>query len=184
MTTPGEDESDVYAAIADVLAGNPRAFAPIVTRYQTLVYRLALSYHLGVEEAEDATQEVFARVFRALPSFRLGRRFHPWLFTIAVNEIRSRRRRRTTLEARRARGVDTAALPDTRPDEGASRDTRLEIRAAVSRLPATLRDVVVLYYLEDMDVAETAQVLGLGPENVKSRLHRARGRLRALLGGG
>jgi RNA polymerase sigma-70 factor (ECF subfamily) len=183
VTAPKEDESEVYAAIAEVLRGQVDAFAVIVRTYQPLIYRLALSYLGGAEDAQDAAQEIFARVYRALDRYRLGSRFHPWLYTIALNELRTRRGRLQLARSRRAPGKDTEDLEDARQEDVTAGDTRRRIREAVGALPRDLRDVVVLYYLEGMETAEVAEVLGLGRENVKSRLHRARGRLRSLLVG-
>ena len=175
--TAGGD-AEVYESIAEVLRGNREAFAAIVKRYQGLVYRLSLSYLGAAEEAEDATQEIFVRVFEACPRFRLGHRFHPWLYTIALNHLRSRRGRVLRLRSHRQEGADPEELPAAAAADELDRD---RIRAAVRLLPGTLREPVMLYYLEGLSTSEVAEVLGLGVENVKSRLHRARAKLRLLL---
>lgn len=170
----------MLAAVAEVLRGESRAFAVVVRRYHALLYGLALSYLGSPEEAEDATQEVLLKVYGALSRFRLDRRFLPWLYTIAVNHLRSRQKRVVSLRARRA-GDDPDTLPAAAGPDLASEDTKERVREAVRSLPANLRDATTLYYLEGLDTAEVAEVLGLGLENVKSRLHRARARLRDLL---
>jgi RNA polymerase sigma-70 factor, ECF subfamily len=176
------DESDVLAAVADVLRGESRSFGVVVARYHALLYGLSLSYLGSPEDAEDATQEVLLKVYGALPRFRLDKRFLPWLYTIAINHLRSRQKRVLGLRARRA-GDDPDTLPAPPGPDVAAEDTKERVRRAVRSLPANLREVTTLYYLEGLDTAEVAEVLGLGLENVKSRLHRARARLRGLLAG-
>lgn len=172
----------MLAAVAEVLRGDSGAFAVVVRRYHALLYGLALSYLGSPEDAEDATQEVLLKAYGALRRFRLDRRFLPWLYTIAVNHLRSRQKRVIGLRSRRA-GDDPDTLPAPPGPDVAAEDTKERVREAVRSLPPNLRDATTLYYLEGLDTAEVAEVLGLGLENVKSRLHRARARLRELLAG-
>jgi RNA polymerase sigma factor (sigma-70 family) len=87
-----EEASDLLA-IQDTLRGNRNAFAAIVERYTPLLYSLAFRMLGRGEDAEEAVQEILLRVFRTLPRFRLDRRFHPWLYTIALNYLRTGARR-------------------------------------------------------------------------------------------
>lgn len=135
------------------------------------------------DEAQDAAQEVLVRVWSALPRFRLGENFAPWLFAIAANYVRSRWRSRA-FEARKVQAAasELAAGQETDPAERAEGALRAqELRMAVGSLPEDLRRVVELYYFAGLDVRETAETLRLGEEAVKSRLFRARARLRALI---
>jgi RNA polymerase sigma factor (sigma-70 family) len=175
-----EDESAILTAVAEVLRGEAGAFRVVVDRYHALVFGLSLSYLGSPEEAEDATQEIFLKVYAGLPRFRLDKRFLPWLYTIAVNHLRSRQKRVLTLRARRAEG-DPESLPAAPDPEVGAEEAKRRVREAVRALPAILRDVTTLYYLEGLDTAEVAEVLDVSVENAKSRLHRARARLRNLL---
>lgn len=177
----GEDASDSVDIIDihEVLRGNTEAFTGIVRRYQKPMMRLALSYLKINEAAEDAVQEIFVKAYRSLPSFSLGKKFKPWLYAIAVNHLKSsyrNRMRRIIIREKEA----LLSPPDYKdPQETIlSRETRKEMLLAVHRLPPDLKDATLLYYMENLSVSETAEILGIGAENVKSRLFRARKKLR------
>ncbi len=192
--TSGTREHDArdLEAVSEVMRGNPDAFAEIVNRYQRTVLSLARSYFDDNFDAEDAAQEVFIRVYRRLASFDLTLKFFPWMYTVAVNYMKSRKvtqNRRGSIE-----------FPvDTQSEEGrllidsgdhayrsqiSAEETVLQsedqqkVRKAVRSLPKKLRDPAILYYLEELSISEVAVSLGIGRENVKSRLHRARKKLR------
>jgi len=163
--------------------GDAKAFRAIVDSWGPRIQSF-MRVRLGSEdEALDASQEVFVRVWSALARFRVGESFSAWIFTIAANHIRSRWRSRA-FEGRKNRAVaiEAAALPEADPTEAAHERLRAaELRMAVSALSPDLRRAVELYYFAGLDVRETAKVLGLGEEAVKSRLFRARGKLRVAL---
>ncbi len=168
--------------VSDVLRGNPAAFEDIVNRYQGVVLRLARRYLGDEQDAADAAQEIFLKTYRALALFSLERRFMPWLYGIALNHLRSSYRRIKPWRDRKQAIAEPQ--PDQRNDPAAEALKRTEqerVRSEVMRLPNSLREVVVLYYLEELSVAEVSEVLSLSRENVKSRLHRARNLLRKTL---
>lgn len=175
-------ELQVLDAVSRVLRGETDAFELIVKEYQSRVLRICRAVVGNPEDAEDAAQEVFYRTYRSLSSFRLDRRFTPWIVSIAMNTAKSYYRKR----GRIMKGIASTEAEDL-PSDGSveERGERAlmeeSIRSAVRGLPEKLRGVVVLYYLEEMDVAEVAEALDLGKENVKSRLHRARALLRDIL---
>ncbi len=179
--TTGGDELE---AIAEVLRGNSDAFELIVERYKTLVFRLALSFLGRPEEAEEAAQEIFFRAFKSLHRFSLDKRLLPWLYTIAVNYLRNTYGRMRKREARIEAGDREMLDPrSTDPQEGVLAESeRAAVRKAVESLPAKLREPVLLYYFEELNVEAIASILGIGQENVKSRLFRARHKLRQILG--
>jgi len=167
--------------VASVLEGRTADFRLLVTRYQDIIFRLS-TFHLGNrDDAADATQEVFLRAFRFLPKFRTDAKFLPWLYTIATNYLKTSGARRTR-RLKQETPFDLETLPATRgidPQKSLIlREDAAAVRAEVLRLPPRLRDAAVLYYLEEMSVEETGDLLGLSSENVKSRLFRARKRLR------
>jgi RNA polymerase sigma factor (sigma-70 family) len=179
----GTERADELAAIGEVLRGNKDAFRLIVDRYKGLIVRLSLSFLGNREEAEEAAQEIFLRAFRSLHHFSLDRKLLPWLYSIAVNHLRSaygrmrRREERTT-----AVEVELAAGGEADPQHVVMEDfERGALRQAVDSLPPPLREVIVLYYYEEMRVEAIASVLNIGVENVKSRLFRGRQKLRTAL---
>lgn len=179
----GAERADELAAIGEVLRGNRDAFRLIVDRYKGLIVRLSLSFLGNREEAEEAAQEIFLRAFRSLHRFSLDRKLLPWLYSIAVNHLRSaygRMRRREERVA--AVEVELAAGGESDPQRVVLADyERIALRQAVDCLPPTLREVVVLYYYEEMRVESISAVLNIGVENVKSRLFRGRQKLRETL---
>ncbi len=185
---PGQPASDAQdlQAIAETLRGDRDAFRAIVERHGGLILRLARSFLRSREEAEEACQEIFFKAFRNLRSFRLERPFLPWLYSIALNHLRTRyvgNQRREARVVRTNAEKLNSALPHGDPSSVVEKEeTRDELRRAVAALPRGLRDAVVLYYLEAMNISQVSAVLGIGTENVKSRLLRGRRRLREILG--
>lgn len=182
----GADNDDILA-ISEVLRGNHDAFRTIVDRYRGLVFRLALSSLGSREDAEEAAQEIFFRAFRSLGSFRLGSRFLPWLYSIASNYLKTAAVKINRRRAGIVRGAEERLAASSSSDPQAtalSAESLEQARRAVAGLPAPVREVVRLYYFEGMSVAEVGGALGIGAENVKSRLLRGRRRLREVLDGG
>ena len=169
--------------------GELPAFNAIVLRYQDAVYSLALRMLTHREAAEDVTQEAFTAAWRRIDTFR-GGSFRSWLFTIAANRARDELRRRvrrptTSLDAARD-DPDRAALdpPDREagPERAAEQaELRAALEAALAGLPPDWREVVVLSDIHGLDYAEIAQATGAALGTVKSRLSRARARLREVV---
>ena len=160
--------------------GDVAAYEELVRTFQDLAYRAACLV-VGPAEAEDAVQEAFVKAYGALPGFRRGWPFRPWLLRIVTNEARNRRRaggRRTALALR--------VIEDRPPDDAAPspevavlvRERRQVLAAAIERLRDEDRLVVTCRYLLELSEAETAQTLGLPAGTVKSRLARSLARLR------
>lgn len=178
------DKSDLadLRCITEVLRGDVDAFRDVVQRYHAYIYRVALFHLRSPDDAEDAAQEIFLRAFKALNSFRVGRRFKPWLVGIALNHLRTawgRKQRERNLEAKIRR--QPVAEPEDPVELVLKEDARESVRKAILGLPRTLKDPALLYYVHDMGVGEISETLRLERENVKSRLHRARSRLRRIL---
>jgi RNA polymerase sigma factor (sigma-70 family) len=162
--------------------GDERAFEELVRMYQGLAYRTAYLLTGSATDAEDAAQIGFVKAWTALPRFRPGAPFKPWLLCIVANEAHNRRRsagRRAALALRA-----TAAQPpeDAAPSpEGAAlgRERRDELLAAVNSLDERDRDILTCRYFLELSEAETSEVLGIRRGTVKSRTARALERLRA-----
>jgi len=152
-----------------------------VRRYADIALRTATFVSGRSADAEDATQEAFVKAYAALPRFRAGAPFRPWLLRIVANEARNRRRsagRRADLAMRVAEdrpSLDAAPSPETAVLAQESRTTLLR---AVNALRAEDREMIGARYFLDLSEAETAEALGIPRGTVKSRLSRALGRLR------
>jgi RNA polymerase sigma factor (sigma-70 family) len=164
-------------------AGDADAFGALVALHQDVAFRVALLVIGDAAEAEDAVQEAFVRAYRALGRFRSGEPFRPWLLRIAANQARNRRRgagRREGLRLRVAEHRTDAFEPSA--EAAVVRDERRrELLAAIEALPDDDRVVLGARYFLDMTEAETAAIIGAARGTVKSRLSRARARLRERL---
>jgi RNA polymerase sigma-70 factor (ECF subfamily) len=172
--------------------GEAAALSELVTRLRPTVEKQLLRYPLSDEDRHDLVQSTLLQIIRRVGSFRGDSSFSTWLFRVTANEalmlMRSQRRHR----ARLVEGLDLedlGSLPaandghsSDRADEVAlasERDAR--VRAALDELPAEYRDVVALHYSQDLGLQEIADRLDTTESAVRSRLHRARTRLRTIL---
>ncbi|MCK4849863.1 MAG: RNA polymerase sigma factor [Phycisphaerae bacterium] len=169
-----------------VLAGqrDPVAFENLVAVHgehiNRLVYRLLGWSH----DAEDVSQEVFLAALKNLKKFRGQSSLSTWLTRIAVNKARSHRRKlRSRIRALRAAARMSRPTAESKPESAsADREVFRRVRQAVQALPSRYREVVVMRYLEQMPTAEVVKVLGISRSAMDARLHRARRRLKEVLG--
>ena len=153
-------------------SNRPVDWEALVTDHEQALYRAALAILGDPQEAEDAVQDAFLRCWEKAPEFESGAHAKAWLLRVTVNGCKSRLR----APWRRR----TAPLLDTYPADGPEERETLE---AVQALPAADRAVVHLYYYEGYKTAEIAAMTGQREGTVRSRLSRARARLRELLKG-
>ncbi|GAA0861251.1 sigma-70 family RNA polymerase sigma factor [Sphingopyxis soli] len=168
-------------------AGQQQAYRELLRRYKTPVFRLIQSNIGDPDEAMDLTQETFVAGFGAIGRYDADRPFRLWIARIALNKCRDWARRRTVRSFfSRALPLESAhdvASDGPAPDaEAADRAELDRVRAAMARLPANLREVLVLRGVEDLTQAETAELLQKSEKTVEMRLYRARAKLKALLG--
>jgi RNA polymerase sigma-70 factor (ECF subfamily) len=161
-------------------AGDQLAFAALFDQYKNLVYRTAYLMLGSEADAEDALQEVFVQVYRALASYDPAKAaFTTWLHRITVNHCLNRQRKRRPLSL-------TPADLDGRDGHGLSPERSVEqdetIRAALAHLSDKLQAVVVLRYAWDLTYAEIGLVLDIPAGTVKSRLSAALTTMRRTLG--
>ena len=175
------DDADDLLAVQETLRGRKRAFDSIVERYTPLLYSLAYRMLEEREEAEEAVQEILFKAYRSLQRFRLHRRFHPWIYTIALNHLRSclrKRQRRSRLKIvpfkeESSQGMASAGAHD--PEELAEQaEGQLLVAKAISGLRPVYREVFLLRQVEGMSVRDVAEILDLPEGTVKTSLHRAR----------
>jgi RNA polymerase sigma-70 factor (ECF subfamily) len=182
MQTKNTDEAGL---IARILAGEKELFHELIGSYERMVYLTLFSIVKNETEAEDGAQEAVISAYRHLGSFRGDAKFSTWLTMIAINEGRKRLRK---AKGRAEDSIDErieelegdyapAPLTDWReiPLEALERkELREALRVAVTELPDIYRQVFALRDLEEMNIEETAEALGITTSAVKVRLHRAR----------
>jgi RNA polymerase sigma-70 factor (ECF subfamily) len=172
--------------------GDAVALGTLALALQPHIARQLLRYPLSDEDRRDLAQSTLMQIVRRVGSFRGDSSFSTWLFRVTANEalmmMRSQRRHR----ARLVEGLDQSELEslpvatDTetydRADGAAAAGERdAMVRQAVDELPSDYRDVVALHYHQDLGLQEIARRLSTTESAVRSRLHRARSRLRAIL---
>ncbi len=189
----GLEGLDDMALVERARSRDGAAVRLIMQRHNRRLYRVARSVLDDEAEAEDVVQETYTRAFTHLDGFRGEAQLSTWLTRIALNEALGRlRQRRVTVglgdidainDQGEARVIFLpSARQDSDPEAAAARtEVRRLLERAVDDLPETFRMVFVLRDIEEMSTEETASQLGLRPETVKTRLHRARRLLRQSL---
>lgn len=159
--------------------GRTEAYRALVERYQDMILTLTSRVLPDPFEAEDAAQETFIKAYQSLDRFRGQCKFSTWLYRIAYNTAISRTRKH-----RHTIGLEDMPLAAEISEEGlsgldvlAQEDRKRYIAQALQQLPPQDRLLLSLYYLEDTDLDELAQISGLEKGTVKVRIHRAKKKL-------
>jgi len=175
-------ETDENAAVAAAALGDGSAFGVLVERYQQAAFRTAWLVLRDAPAAEDIAQEAFVRAYRQLGTFRQEDAFRPWILRIvhnlALNEIRSRKRRGSMLERLRITSPRVEEAPHRQVE---AKDEASQLLRAIDELPEDDRIVLHLRYFMELAEREIAETIGRPQGTVKSRLHRASQRLRAVI---
>lgn len=187
MTAPhGATETELVALLR---AGHASAFATVMRRNNQRLYRLARGVLRDEAEAEEVLQESYLRAFTHLDGFKGDSTIATWLSRIVLNEARGRlRRRKPTAAIDEIADTLAVAAPgalsreEPSPEQAIARqEIRRSIEKAVDDLPASFRAVFMMRAIEQMSIEETASCLGIPPETVKTRFHRANKLLRHAL---
>lgn len=179
-TTPLE-QADDRALVRAFLDGEPDAFEIIVRRHQRNVYQLCYRFAGNHEDAADWSQDVFVRIFKALPRFKGDAALSTWMYRVCVNACLNR------VASRRATGesLDAAREVAARGDGPFEQLLRLErataVRAAVDKLPPKQRAAVVLRVYQQLSHEEIAEILESSVGAVKANFFHALGHLKRLL---
>lgn len=179
IVSPGD-----FDLVQRAIARDGDAFRFIMQRYNQRLYRLARSILRNDAEAEDAVQEAYVRAFTHLDSFRGDSSLATWLSRITINEALGRLRTQrptvdiATFEAQRT-PAEIIQFPLTSKSDDpertmAQRQLLQLVEQATDNLPEVYRIVFITRVIEGLSVEDTAEILGLRPETVKTRLHRAR----------
>jgi RNA polymerase sigma-70 factor, ECF subfamily len=174
-------DADIHAHLR---AGRHRAaFEAVLPRYRERVFRLAVSILRDSASAEDAAQDVFVRLWRALPGYNGNAALSTWIYAITRNTCISllrKRRPQVSLDEPFGDDEDGAGLQLAAPEQDDS--AVVSVEKLLGQLPERYRQAVTLFYMEDQSYEQTASALGLPLGTVKALLHRARKRLIELTG--
>lgn len=168
--------------ISRVLRGDQQSYALLVNRYQNYVFTLVLRIVKSREDAEEVSQDVFVKAYRALADFKGASKFSTWLYTIAST---------SSLSFLRKKKLEVHSLDNERvfevaenKDSGASanqveaKSRMAMVTKAISMLSADDAEIITLFYKAEQSLEEIAGILGVEINTAKVRLHRARGRLK------
>ena len=189
-----ESKSPEDLSLPDLRAGDRAEFARVVEAHSEKIYRLALKILGDDQDAEDVLQETFLKAYRGFEDFQGKSKISTWLYRIATNQalmlIRGREEPPTSIEAEKINDqgetyaplnlTDWCCLPE---DEYLSAEAIAYLDRAVDQLPEAMKVTFLLRDIEGLSTAETAQVLEISQSAVKTRLSRARMRLRERLAG-
>lgn len=182
---------DEYQLVAAAKSGDVSAFEELVNRYERKIFRLTMNITRNREDAEDAMQDAFLKSYSHLKTFQGDSRFYTWLVRIAANEalMRLRKRRPNQFSLDEPIEGDDDLIPRELQDWGpgpeqrfAQTEMREILSSVIDELEPDYRVVFVLRDIEELSTEETAASLGISVPAVKSRLLRARLKLREKLG--
>lgn len=159
-------------------AAEAQTFVHLVEQYQTALLRICYVYLQDRSLAEDAVQETFLKAFKSMRSFRGDCSEKTWLMRIAINTCHDTKR------SGWFRHTDRRITPELLPEpEAAPSEEGVQVAVEIMELPPKLREVVLLYYYQNLSVQEIAQALGITHSSVSNRMKRARDKLREAMKG-
>ena len=159
--------------------GNKEKLSELIDKHERELLHLCCVVLRDLSMAEDAVQETFLKAFRHMDTFRGECSERTWLYRIALNVCRDMRRSKWLRMLDRSVDIDTLQIPV----QGAS-DGSIALMQEIMRLPVRQREVIFLFYYQDMTLAEIGSMLGAPVSTVGDRLNRARKQLRKALKGG
>ena len=169
--------------------GDPEAFGQLMEPMEQLVWRVCWHYTGDREASSDCAQDAMIRIWRGLESYRGDCAFESWVYRIAANccmdWLRKKKRDRSvSMEPMKEQGFDPADTSPGTEDQVIAKDERRRLREAIALLPEDQREALVLTQLERVSYEEAARILDTTEGTVKSRVNRAKARLREILSAG
>lgn len=170
--------------IRKAIAGDYRAFEMIVEKYKDYIFKISYSMVNDYHFAEDISQESFIKIYRSLSSFDFRSSFSTWIYRItyntALDEIRKQKKEKAV-------SIQDVQIEDLREDSASpeeeviEKDERSAVEKAISSLPDDHKILINLFYRRGMSLAEISNITGLNIGTVKSRLNRAKEKLKKIL---
>jgi RNA polymerase sigma-70 factor (ECF subfamily) len=170
--------------IEQVLAGNINAYSHIVNRHKDKAFNLAFRICGNTEEAEEIAQDSFLKAFRSLRSFKMKSSFSTWLYRIVYNSsislVRTRKNRVLSLEDFPADTSDFIGY-DSNEEVAIEEYRKSLVNFALQKLTEEDRALITLFYYEEMNPGEIAEVTGINKTNLKVKLFRARRKMQEII---
>ena len=168
--------------------GDPEAFEQLITPLEQLIWRICWHYTGNRESAEDCGQETMIRIWRSLDSYRGDCALESWVYRIAANccmdYLRKKKRDKSvSMEPMREQGFDPADPSPGTEEQVVAADEQKRLREAITQLPEDQREALIMTQLEKVSYEEAAKLLGVSEGTIKSRVNRAKARLKEILSG-
>ena len=166
--------------------GDPEAFERLMEPLEQLVWRVCWHYTGNREAAEDCGQEAMIRIWKGLGNYRGECSFDSWVYRVAANccmdWLRKKKRDKSvSVEPLREQGFDPADESPGTEEQAVAKDERQRLREAIAHLPEDQQEALILTQLEKVPYEEAAQALGVSEGTVKSRVNRAKARLKEII---
>ncbi|QUC66528.1 RNA polymerase sigma factor [Aristaeella hokkaidonensis] len=168
--------------------GDPEAFEQLITPLEQLIWRICWHYTGNRESAEDCGQETMIRIWRSLDSYRGDCALESWVYRIAANccmdYLRKKKRDKSvSMEPMQEQGFDPADPSPGTEEQVVAADEQKRLREAITLLPEDQREALIMTQLEKVPYEEAAKLLGVSEGTIKSRVNRAKARLKEILSG-
>jgi len=175
----GPNDKDIISA---VLQGNKEAYGGLVNRYQGFVFTICLRYTSSREDAEEIAQDIFVKAYRCLADFRGDSKFSTWLYTIVntscITFLRKKRLQTHSLDDEKVFAVADNLDGGMRANQVEQKSRIAMVNQAIQLLSADDAKIITLFYKGEQSLEEMGEILGMEPNTVKVKLHRARVRLK------
>jgi RNA polymerase sigma-70 factor (ECF subfamily) len=175
----GPTDSEI---ISKVLQGEQQAFAELVNRYQNFVFTITLRYTNNREDAEEVAQDIFVKAYRSLADFRGASKFSTWLYTIVTTSCISflRKKKLETHSLDNEKVFEQVKNQDSGFDANQveQKSKIASVNEAIKLLSPDDAKIITLFYKGEQSLEEIGQIIGMEPNTVKVKLHRARQRLK------
>jgi len=175
----GPSDTDI---ISQVLQGDRNAYALLVERYKSYVYTLTIRFTKSREDAEEVSQDIFVKAYRALADFKGTAKFSTWLYTIVnttcITFLRKKRLNIQSLDDERTFEIADSQDSGFRANQVEQKSRQNMVNEAIAMLNPDDGEIITLFYKNEQSLEEIGQILGLEANTAKVRLHRARARLK------
>jgi len=167
-----------------VIGGDTRAFAVLVDRYKNLVFTLSVKMLQSQEEAEEAAQDTFVKVYKSLEKFKSESKFSTWLYKVTYNtcldRLKSKKRNISHVSVDDFKEKDVISLTNVL-DTIEIRERKQMIQKCLDQLPAEDRFLLTLYYFQENSLKEISKIMGINENSLKIRLYRSRIKIAGIL---
>lgn len=176
-------EQSEHLLIEQILAGNGRAFESLVRMHQVMVFNIIIRIVGNKEDAEELAQDVFMKVYQALPNFKAEAKFSTWLYRIAYNTAISWTRKAkiefSLIEDKVIDNISENVTTELEREEEEAKHEQQNIKETINGLKEEDKLLLNLFYYNDLSIKEISETLGINEGNVKVKLFRLRNKLKA-----